>query len=88
MTLWLLNYFALQVFSIETSCAYPQKKPLFLGVGRAGEGTMRRAQNPSVPKLSIPKHPKKKKEKRRYTWFGIFLERLIWISPHPEPQKV
>jgi len=73
MTLWLLNYFALQVFSIETSCAYPQKKPLFLGVGRAGEGTMRRAQNPSVPKLSIPKHPKKKKEKKE-----IY---LVWHFP-------
>jgi hypothetical protein len=88
MTLWLLNYFVLQVFSIETSHSYPKKIPIFWGWGAQGEGPMRRAQNPSVPKTFYPKTPQEKKGQKGDTWFGIFLERLIWILSHPKPQKV
>jgi hypothetical protein len=49
---------------------------------------MRRAQNPSVPKTFYPKTPQEKKGQKGDTWFGIFLERLIWILSHPKPQKV
>jgi hypothetical protein len=61
---FLLSYFALQVFSIETFTCLSQNNSSFWALGGRGEGPMGRAQNPSVPKLSIPKHPKEKKRKK------------------------
>jgi hypothetical protein len=51
-----LSYFALQVFSIETSRAYP-KKFLFLGVGRAGGGAREKSTKPLRTKTFYPKTP-------------------------------
>lgn len=53
---FLLSYFALQVFSIETSRAYP-KKILFLGVGRAGGGAREKSTKRLRTKTFYPKTP-------------------------------